>query len=180
MRSHTFLCSCSPSSMRPPKFTKQSDQQPSAFAAGVEQSHHNTDSYITRTKSLEVFHGQSGCWASPSRQHRFRRHSGTEHHAALVHICWSKTDEFAFVYEASWKKCWVVRRSPSGSNSHHWLYASSCQAIRVTNMKADPVDVGQIERILQHKKPSPEKNTKNLLPSKHWKHTTQWQMFFLG
>lgn len=49
---HFCVCSCSPKqSLRPSEFTQQSHKQPSASAAAVEQSHHNTDSYVSRVKA---------------------------------------------------------------------------------------------------------------------------------
>lgn len=51
----SFLADCTPAfavaAQGIGKFTKQSAKQIPAFAAVVEQSHHNTDSYITRVKS---------------------------------------------------------------------------------------------------------------------------------
>lgn len=69
----------SKTSQQPFEFTTLPDEQPSAFAAVVEQNHHNTDSYITTAKSR----GLPLQDASPVCCITIVVHSGTEHCAAL-------------------------------------------------------------------------------------------------
>lgn len=95
----------------PSEFTEQADKQPSAFAAVVEQSHHNTDSYITGAKSRGPLTAGADATSPPGCSITIISHSGTEHDAALSHLVAVKN---LLVLFCGGKRRKVLSLQPSG------------------------------------------------------------------